>query len=65
MPHDALIRCARFRTKDRFPALTYAYQYESGKFACIYRSSQNKVGMGNNRSTDDELMLRLIGNHKL
>ena len=63
MPYDSIVRCARFRTKERLPALTYAYQYAKDKFSCIYRSSQNKVGMGGNRSTDDEMMLRFIGNH--
>ena len=64
MPYDSIVRCAKFRTKERLPALTYAYQYERGKFSCIYRSSQNKVGMGGNRSLDDEMMLRFIGDHQ-
>lgn len=45
------------------PALSYAYEYEPGKFASIYRSSQSKVGFSS-RSSDDELMLRMIGNPK-
>jgi myotubularin-related protein 1/2 len=65
MPYDAITRCARFRSKERMPALTYVYEYEKDKFACIYRSSQSKVGVQNSRSSDDELMLRMIGNHKL
>lgn len=47
------------------PALTYAYEYEKDKFSAVYRSSQSKVGVQNSRSSDDELMLRMIGNHKL
>lgn len=47
------------------PALTYAYEYEKDKFAAVYRSSQSKVGVQNSRSSDDELMLRMIGNHKI
>lgn len=46
------------------PALTYAYEYEKGKYSCIFRSSQCKSGVQNNRSFDDELMLRVIGNLK-
>lgn len=65
MPYDSLIRCARFRSKERMPALTYAYEYEKGKFSAVYRSSQSKVGVQNSRSSDDELMLRMIGNPKL
>lgn len=64
MPYESLRSCAKFRTKERLPALTYAYQYERDKFSCIYRSSQNKVGIGGNRSIDDEMMLRMIGNHQ-
>lgn len=45
------------------PALSYAYQYQPGKFASVYRSSQSKVGF-NSRSSDDELMLKMIGNPK-
>ena len=47
------------------PALSFAYEYEKGKFSAVYRSSQSKVGVQNSRSSDDELMLRMIGNHKL
>jgi myotubularin-related protein 1/2 len=65
MPYDALVRCARFRSRERLPAMSFAYEYEKDKFAVVYRSSQSKVGVQNNRSSDDELMLRMIGNHKL
>lgn len=65
MPYDSLVRCARFRSKERMPALSFAYEYEKGKFSAVYRSSQSKVGVQNSRSSDDELMLRMIGNHKL
>jgi uncharacterized protein Veg len=27
MPYDSLVRCSKFRTKERMPALTYAYEY--------------------------------------
>lgn len=31
----------------------------------MYRSSQSKTGVKNNRSKDDEIMLNIIGNPKL
>jgi hypothetical protein len=65
MPYGALVRCARFRSRERLPAMSFAYEYEKDKFSAVYRSSQSKVGVQNNRSSDDELMLRLIGNLKL
>lgn len=45
------------------PALSYAYQYEPGKFSCVYRSSQPKVGAQNSRCFEDEAMLKCIGDH--
>lgn len=53
-------KCAKFRSRERLPALSFAYEYKQDKFACVYRSSQNKVGLAS-RSVDDELMLKLIG----
>jgi hypothetical protein len=35
------------------PAMSYAYQYAADKFSVVYRSSQSKVGIQNNRSSDD------------
>lgn len=64
MPYDCLLRCAKFRSRERMPALTYAYEYSKGKYSCIFRSSQCRSGVQNNRSFDDELMLRVIGNLK-
>lgn len=63
--YDCLVRCSKFRSRNRMPALTYLYKHENGKFVGIYRSSQSKVGVSNSRSPDDELMLRLIGNPEL
>ena len=62
MPYDSVVRCAKFRCRARLPALSYAYQYKKGEFSGLYRSSQSKVGVGNNRSPDDQLLLKLIGN---
>ena len=64
MTQDSLIKCAEFRSKKRLPVLSFAFEYEKGKFSCVYRSSQGKIGVKNNRSPDDELMLKMIGNPK-
>lgn len=53
LPYGYLVRCAKFRSRCRMPAMTYAYEYEPGKFSCIYRSSQSKVGVQNNRCAED------------
>lgn len=45
--------------------MTYSYQYAPGKWSSMYRSSQSKTGVKNNRSRDDEMMLSVIGDPKL
>ncbi len=35
------------------PALTYAYKYKKGNLSSMYRSSQSKTGVKNNRSKED------------
>lgn len=63
--YDCLVRCAKFRSRCRLPALTYIYNYNKNAYAGLYRSSQSKVGVSNSRSPEDELMLRLIGDPKI
>ena len=65
IPYDCLVRCAKFRSRCRMPALTYLYECRPNQFVGLYRASQSKVGVSNSRSPEDELMLRLIGNPKL
>jgi myotubularin-related protein 1/2 len=62
IPYDSLVRCSKFRSRSRMPALTFLYHYDNDSYSCLYRSSQSKVGVSNSRSPDDELMLRYIGN---
>lgn len=50
--------CANFRTKKRFPALSYYYE---NKQSSLWRASQNMPGLMGKRSTEDEMMLRKIG----
>eukprot|EP00002_Diphylleia_rotans_P040111 TRINITY_DN9449_c0_g1_i1.p1 TRINITY_DN9449_c0_g1~~TRINITY_DN9449_c0_g1_i1.p1 ORF type:complete len:827 (+),score=158.77 TRINITY_DN9449_c0_g1_i1:75-2555(+) len=55
---DEMIRSsASFRTKGRFPALTW---YNAANQAAILRSSQPKVGLGRTRSAEDEAFLNEI-----
>jgi hypothetical protein len=65
VPYDSLLRCSKFRSRSRMPALTYLHRQQNGRFVGLYRSSQSKVGVSNSRSPDDELVLRLIGNPHL
>ena len=52
--------CAEYRTKNRFPALTYYYSKNS---KCIYRSSQNMIGIfGNKNNKDVELLTKISQN---
>lgn len=66
----------KFRSKERIPALTYAYKHENNftvmrdnkkvdkKFSTIWRCAQCRAGlqiMNEKRSYDDERMIRLIG----
>lgn len=61
---DYILRCAKFRSRERLPVLTYAIEYEPKKTAVLFRCSQPKVGVSKNRCTEDEMMLRLIGDPK-
>lgn len=45
-----LKKCAQFRTKERFPALTYIMEYKTNKYSSLFRCSQNKVGLTSTRS---------------
>ena len=55
--------CAEYRTKNRFPALTYYYSKNS---KCIYRSSQNMIGIfGNKNNKDVELLTKISQNFPL
>lgn len=49
---------AKFRTKRRFPALSFYYQ---AKKSALFRSSQNMPGIMSRRSEEDENMLSKIG----
>lgn len=51
VPDDSLVRCAKFRSRERMPAMTYAYEYTEEEFSYIFRSSQGKAGVKNTRST--------------
>ena len=50
--------CSNFRTKGRFPSLTF-FDKETG--CTLWRSSQTKTGLMASRSIDDEKMLSEIG----
>ena len=49
--------CAQFRTKQRFPAMTY---FDRVTGCSIWRSSQTCYGLMGNRNPDDELVLSEI-----
>lgn len=53
IPYDSLVRCSKFRSRSRMPALTFIYHYDNQNFSGLYRSSQSKVGVSNSRSPDD------------
>ena len=55
---DDIIKAASYRTKNRYPTLSY-YYYKSG--GSIWRSSQNKAGIINSRNNYDEKVLESIG----
>lgn len=50
MPYDCLVRCSKFRSRSRMPALTYLYQWKGNESTGLYRSSQSKVGFSGSRS---------------
>ena len=56
---EELAKWAIFRSKYRFPALSY---FHKSTGASLWRCAQNLTGIFGKRSDEDELMLRLIGN---
>ena len=58
---DDIIKGSQFRTKERFPALTYRYK-KNGK--CIWRSSQTKSGIKGKTNRDVVLLTTIAFNSK-
>ena len=63
MTDEDIKKCATYRTKERFPALTYRYK-KNGK--CIWRSSQTKSGIKGKTNKDVVLLTKIAeGSKKL
>ena len=63
MTDEDIKKCATYRTKERFPALTYRYK-KNGK--CIWRSSQTKSGIKGKTNKDVILLTKIAeGSEKL
>jgi len=63
MNDDDIKKCGTYRTKERFPALTYRYK-KNGK--CIWRSSQTKSGIKGKTNKDVILLTKITeGSKKL
>lgn len=60
LAYDYIVRCSLFRSRERLPVLTYAIETQ-GKLATLFRCSQPKVGINKSRCTEDEMMIRMIG----
>ena len=56
MTDEDMKECGSYRTKERFPALTY--RYKNGK--CIWRSSQTKSGIKGKKNNKDVFLLTKI-----
>ncbi|CAD8121242.1 unnamed protein product [Paramecium sonneborni] len=56
---DCIQKTAKFRSKERIPILSYAFQV-NGKVISMWRSSQCRTGIGQNRSTEDECYLKYM-----
>ena len=63
MTDDDIKKCGTYRTKERFPALTYRYK-KNGK--CIWRSSQTRGGIKGKNNKDVILLTKIAeGSKKL
>ncbi|CAD8210241.1 unnamed protein product [Paramecium pentaurelia] len=56
---DCIQKTAKFRSKERIPILSYAFPI-NGKVISMWRSSQCRTGIGQNRSTEDECYLKYM-----
>ena len=61
MTDEDIKKCATYRTKERFPALTYQYK-KNGK--CIWRSSQTKSGIKGKTNKDVILLTKIAESNK-
>lgn len=59
MSDQAVLSCSRFRSRERFPVITYYYK---PKGTIMARSSQSKSGITTNRCLEDEQLLKFLGN---
>jgi hypothetical protein len=55
---DHFVRVAAYRSKRRLPVLTWKLSSSS---ACLFRSSQPRLGLNRKRSQEDERLLELLG----
>jgi myotubularin-related protein 1/2 len=53
MSLESLIKCSKFRTKERLPIMTFFYEYEPKMFTSLFRCSQIKGGILNARCEED------------
>lgn len=59
---DFALRSASFRSRERFPVLTYGHSLgKTAKKVGLWRCSQCKPGISSNRSLEDESLVRAIG----
>lgn len=59
---DVLDKCIKFRSKNRFPVLTYLYA-KNNKKVYLWRSAQCASGF-TSRSSEDETYLKILGDLK-
>jgi len=59
---EELNRCAKFRSRNRFPTLIYYHQKQNGEAATLWRCSQCESGISKTRNNEDEMVIRMIGN---
>ncbi|KAL4466037.1 hypothetical protein ABPG74_004274 [Tetrahymena malaccensis] len=62
LSNDDVIRCSKFRSRERLPALSFAFKRRpNSSYTTLWRCAQCKPGINSNRSIEDETFIKVIG----
>ncbi|EAR87507.2 myotubularin-related protein (macronuclear) [Tetrahymena thermophila SB210] len=62
LSNDDVIKCSKFRSRERLPALSFAFKRRpNSSYTTLWRCAQCKPGINSNRSIEDETFIKVIG----
>ncbi|KAL4485828.1 hypothetical protein ABPG72_012368 [Tetrahymena utriculariae] len=62
LSNDDVIKCSKFRSRERLPALSFAFKRRpNSSYTTLWRCAQCKPGINSNRSIEDETFIKVVG----